>query len=115
MKSRICLRVGRPVARLPDWLRGGRDGRDERGGRGGLGVRGGRAMSRPKRAYRSWLSLLPRRLMVEWVTALSRVDWQATQVPTPGSPSPPFFGTAPPQSSHSSALAPVGVSARARS
>src|SRR4051812_49042742 len=33
--------------------------------------------------HRSWLSLLPRRLMVVWVTALSRSAWQATQVRTP--------------------------------
>src|SRR6185369_13043091 len=64
--------------------------------------------------YRSWLSLLPRRLMVECTTALSRSDWQATQVRTPGSASRRFFGIGSPQSSHSSALSPLGVSARAR-
>src|SRR5205085_5145936 len=64
---------------------------------------------------RSWLSLLPRRLMVEWTTLLSRVDWQAIQVRTPGRASRRFFGIGSPQSSHSSALSPFGVSARARS
>src|SRR3954469_11696630 len=113
MKSRICLRDGSLVGSI-DRFRGGRDGGDERGGRGGLGVRGGRAMSRTKRAYRSWLSLLPRRLIVEWVTALSRRDWQATQVRTPGKASRRFWGIGSPQSSHSSALSPDGVRARAR-
>ena len=27
------------------------------------------------RTYRSWLSLLPRRLMAEWTTSRSRPDW----------------------------------------
>src|SRR6476469_8265845 len=46
--------------------------------------------------------------------ALSRSDWQAMQVRTPGSASRRFFGIDSPQSSHSSELSPLGVSARAR-
>src|SRR5205814_5347991 len=49
------------------------------------------ARSPPCGCQRSWLSLLPRRLMVEWVTTLSRTDWQAMQVRTPGSASRRFF------------------------
>jgi len=52
--------------------------------------------------------------MVEWTTALSRSAWQATQVRTPGSASRRFFGIGSPQSSHSVALSPFGVSARAK-
>src|SRR5881397_3454447 len=52
--------------------------------------------------------------MVECVTALSRTDWQETQVRTPGNASRRFLGIGSPQSSHSSALSPLGVSARAR-
>jgi hypothetical protein len=48
------------------------------------------------------------------MTALSRVDWQATHVRTPGSASRRFLGIGSPQSSHSSALSPVGVSAGAK-
>src|SRR5206468_9278759 len=53
--------------------------------------------------------------MVECLTVLSRTDWQAMQVRTPGIASRRFFGIGSPQSSHSSALSPWGVSARARS
>src|SRR4029078_13694977 len=53
--------------------------------------------------------------MVEWTTALSRIVWQAMQVRTPGSASRRFLGICSPQSSHSPALSPWGVSARRRS
>ena len=36
--------------------------------------------------------MLPRRLIVEWTTRLSRSDWQAMHVRTPGSASRRFFG-----------------------
>src|SRR6185312_11869868 len=135
MKSRICLREGRPAERLlgimiAPPLDGEGLGRCEGDARDlqpplvrdaslfALYADDHPAPTPPHQGeglnHRSWLSLLPRRLMVEWTTRLSRSDWHATQVRTPGSASRRFLGIGSPQSSHSSALSPLGVSARAR-
>jgi hypothetical protein len=65
--------------------------------------------------FRSWLSLLPRRLMPEKLGFRSRSAWQATQVRTPGNAMRLFSGIGSPQSSHSVALSPDGMRARAAS
>ena len=63
--------------------------------------------------YRNWLSLLPRRLIWEWTTVLSRAPWDGTHVRTPGSASRRRIGINSPQSSQCSSPSPAGIRARA--
>jgi hypothetical protein len=75
--------------------------------------RSDRADGRPH-VYRSWLSLLPRRLNPERAGDRSRSLWQATQVRTPGSASRRRSGIGSPHSSQCSALSPAGMRDRAK-
>jgi len=54
--------------------------------------------------YRNWLSLLPRRLIIERCTNASRADWQLMHVRTPGRAARRRSGMSSPQSSQYSAL-----------
>jgi hypothetical protein len=69
--------------------------------------------SQSRELQRSWLSLLPRRLMPEITTRLSRPDWQFTQVVTPGRAARRRSGISSPHSTQFSVPSPAGRRARA--
>lgn len=82
-------------------------------GLGLLGAQCRRARRTP--GQRSWLSLLPRRLIPPRTTAASRADWQGTQVRVPGRARRRASGIRSPQSSQYSVPSPAGMRARAPS
>lgn len=83
----------------------------------GFGLLGAQCRRRRRRtaAQRSWLSLLPRRLMPPRTTAASRADWHGTQVRVPGRARRRRSGIRSPQSSQYSVPSPAGIRARAPS